>query len=82
MRSVPGKWSQVSRNMGTFIALGSVAERVLEVLEELLDAECQHDHKGKCARGDCGNIEHTVELINSEEVAVRIAELIESGELR
>jgi hypothetical protein len=77
----------MGRNAATFIALGGTAEKVADVLCELIQAECKHSHKAKCqdaiAHSDedppeCG---HTVDLTNLDEVAVVIAEKIEKGEL-
>lgn len=64
-----------------FIALGSIAEKVRDALCELIEVECNHDHKGKCSQDACEKPDHTVDLTNLDEVAVRIAEMIERGEL-
>lgn len=71
----------MARNGSTFVTLGSTAERVLDALTELVEAECRHEHKGKCRDDSCEQPSHTVELTNLEEVAVTIAAMIETGEL-
>lgn len=74
----------MTRNAATFIALGGPSEAVLKVLEDWIEAECGHKHVKACSQAiehqddGCG---HAVELTNLDEVAVRIAEMIERGEL-
>lgn len=74
----------MTRNAATFIALGSPSEAVLKVLEDWLEAECGHKHVKACIQaieyGD-DSCDHAVELTNLHEVAVRIADMIERGEL-
>lgn len=67
------------RNQDTFIALGSPAARILDVLEDLIDFTCEHDHKSKCNQE--GACEHEVWPSGFEEAAVRIADMIGKGEL-
>lgn len=61
-----------------FIAMTSTAERVRDVLSELIGTSCAHSHKASGVDPeDCPN----VILIGLELAAVEIADLIEKGEL-
>lgn len=83
------------RNQDTFVALGSPTSRILDALEELVDFTCNHPC-AQClvspTGADCGKCGHTtdahgnvtcerVTLTKLEEAAVRIADMIDKGEL-
>jgi hypothetical protein len=75
----------MSRITGSFVPMAGTVRDVYDVLAELIDteAECTHKHPKKCQADDCGDPTHavTVTLLGLEETAVRIAEMIEKGEL-
>lgn len=72
----------MSRNLDTFIALGSPAVRVLAVLENLIDFSCSHtDTEHTTTAADCEPKCERVTLENLAQAAVRISDMIQSGEL-
>lgn len=74
----------MSRNLDTFVPMAGLVRAVFDVLTELVDveAECEHRHPKKCADETCDH-EAGVNAwaVGLEEAAVRVAEMIERGEL-
>jgi hypothetical protein len=79
------------RNQGNFVPMTGPVRTVFEALAELVDCECGHEckHKGDCTEVRCGHVTQDngdvvctkVTLTGIEEAAVRIADMIDKGEL-
>lgn len=59
-------------NLGNFVPMAGPVREIFEILESLVDTECNHEHKAACEKA---NFEcHELGIDGLEEAAVAIAE--------
>lgn len=72
----------MASNQSNFVPMAGPVRDVFDVLAELIDFECDHQNTRQHTTDDKGNVVcDKVTLTNLEEAAVRIADMIDKGEL-